>query len=387
MRVLMFSPQFAPAIGGAERQVERLGKALVAKSVVVSVWTPRLEPDSAAEEVVAGLLVRRFPLRDLSIAVCAPPGIGVVNAPWLILQIVAAVWKAVAAADVVHCHIGGLQSVAAAMAARMQGRPVICKAAMADEGSDLGEMGRQGFMNRLLVPIGRRIFTRWVATTQAVADALGRAGVDSRRIVVIPNGVDLVPDKLAWRPRPVRRFLYLGRVSANADRDVAGLLHAFDIAAAQVPDAILAVVGDGDQLDAARCEAAACTHAERIQLPGTGDSRHWLDWADCLVLPSRREGLSNALLEAMASGLPCIANDIPPNREALAEGAAGLLVPVGDRQALATAMIRLGGNTDLAARMGQHARSRVEQCYSLDGVADLYTGLYDELARRVGHDL
>lgn len=378
----MFAPQFAPLIGGSERQAERLGKALAARSVDVVVMTPRLDAQSPSEEVLGCLRIRRFVLRDLSRRLATPRGVGVINGPWLILQIVIAMWKAAARADVVHCHIGSLQSVAVAIAARLRGRPVICKAAMADAQSDLGEMMRQGLVNRLLVPIARRIFTRWVATTQAVADGLIRAGVDSRRIVVIPNGVDPASDSQVWHPRPVRNFLYLGRISTNANRDVAGLIRAFDAVAAQVPDANLSVVGDGDLLDATRQIASDCVHAARVRMPGAGDARQWLNWADCLVLPSRREGLSNALLEAMAVGLPCIASDIPPNREVLAEGSCGLLVSIEDHEAWCAAMLGVCRDAALAARLGQSARSRVEHCYSLTTVTSRYLDLYSELIPR-----
>lgn len=376
----MFSPQFAPAIGGAERQAERLGKALAARSVDVLVMTPRLDPESPADEVLEGLRVHRFVLRDLNKLVGAVPGIGLINGPWLILQIVAKVWRAVAQADIAHCHIGSLQSIAAGIAAQLLGRPVICKAAIADTQSDLGEMKRQGIMNRLLVPIGRRIFTRWVATTRAVADALVRAGVDREKIVVIPNGIEPVGESYIWRPRPVRNFLYLGRLSTNINRDVAGLIRAFDAVAAQIPDSTLAIVGDGDLLAATREAAAACEHADRIQIPGAGDAKMWLKWADCLVLPSRREGLSNSLLEAMANGVACIANDIPPNREVLADGTAGLLVPLEDREALSAAMIRVSHDTELVARVVCNARSRVDRCYSIAAVANQYLSLYRGLA-------
>jgi glycosyltransferase involved in cell wall biosynthesis len=380
MRVLMFLPQFAPVIGGAERQAERLAKAMVARSVDVLVMTPRRDAESAAEESLEGLRVRRFALRDLTRTMGARPGIGVINGPWIILQIVVAMWKAVGRADVVHCHIGSLESIAAAIAARLRGRPVICKAAMADAFSDFGEMARQGFINRLLTPIGRRIFTRWVATTQAVVDALERAGVDGGKIVVIPNGVQLTPDSLAWRPRPVRNFLYLGRVSTNINRDVVGLIRAFDRAAAQVPGAALAVVGDGDLLESTRQEAAACGHADRIQMPGAGDAAHWLAWADCLVLPSRREGLSNALLEAMAAGLPCIANDIPPNREVLADGECGLLVPVDNGMELERAIVTLSSDSNLAQSLARAARARIINQYTLISAVERYIELYRDIS-------
>lgn len=381
MRVLFFCPQFAPLIGGAERQAEHLGKSLVQRGVHVVLMTPRLDAHSPGHEDRDGMTVRRFPLQDLSTGFRARIGVGLINAPWIALQIVTAIWQEVGRADLVHCHIGCLQSISAGVAARLRGRPVICKAAHADQSGDLGEMAAQGVMSRLFAALGRVVFTRWVATTEAVAGALARFGVKASDIEVLPNGVELTPTARQWRPRPVRRFLYLGRISRNADRDVPALLRAFDRLAGSLSDVELALVGDGDLLDQARQIALGCEHAGRIRLPGSGDPQHWLSWADSLVLPSRREGLSNALLEAMSMGLPCIANDIPPNREVLADGAAGRLVPVGDVDALADAMRRLAGDLDLATSMSIAALSRVDSRYSMASVTDRYLTLYAGLCK------
>ena len=380
----MFCPQFAPLIGGAERQAEQLGKALVKRGIEVRVITPRLDKVSPSEEVLDGLELRRFPLHDLARAMPGTHGIGLINAPWIALQVMVRLWSEIGRVDIVHCHIGCLQSVVAAFAARLRGKVAICKAAMADERSDLGEMAKAGWANRLAAYLGRRVFTRWVATTHAVADALRRAGVRTEDIVVIPNGVAQVEKACHWRSRPVRRFLYLGRLSTNIQRDIPGLIRAFDSLAAHVPDAELALVGGGDLLIATRELVAKCSHADRIQVPGTGDAQSWLAWADCFVLPSRREGLSNALLEAMAMGLPCIANDIPPNREVLADGEAGILVPGGNVEALREQMARLTVNPPLLAeRLSAASIARVAKNYTLTSVAACYDALYTAKSREV----
>lgn len=379
MKVLMFCPQFAPLVGGAERQAEKLGKQLIAKGVDVAVWTPLVDQTSSASELLDGLPVRRFHLSDLSKQYPGLHGIGLINAPWIALQIMYKLWRHVGAADVVHCHIGSLQTVAVACVARLRGVPVICKAAMADDRSDLGEAAKAGVIGRVVAWLGRYVFTRWVATTLAVRDALLRAGVSGDTIVVIPNGVDAVTTGWHLKERPVRNFLYLGRLSTNSDRDITGLLLAFDALADAVPDVELAVVGGGNLLNDIRDAAKACRHASRISVPGFGDSREWMNWADCFVLPSRREGLSNALLEAMAAGLPCIANDIPPNREVLMGGAVGVLVPVSDVTALCTAMSSMVKSEYHAGLMAVAGYTHVTENYSLVSVAGMYMRLYQKL--------
>lgn len=382
MRVLMFCPQFAPIIGGAERQAARISAELCRQGVEVRILTPRLDGASPAHELLDGIVpVLRFTFFDLSKQLPWLRGIGLVNAPWVAIQVIWQVWREARRADIVHCHIGSLQTVAAAYAARLRGIPVICKAAMADGFSDLGEAAKGGWPGLVVARLGRTAFTCWVATTQAVRDALLRAGVSEYRIVVIPNGIAL-PEHQVPRREPSRRFLYLGRLCTNIQRDVPGLVRAFDVLADEFADVELAIIGGGDLLDETRTIAAACRHSDRIQVPGQGNAEEWLGWADAFVLPSRREGMSNALLEAMAAGLPCIASDIPPNREVLENGNAGLLVPQEDTALWVKAMRQVASDSELCRRLSLAGKQRVRKEYSMGEVARQYRNLFDSIHGR-----
>jgi glycosyltransferase involved in cell wall biosynthesis len=184
------------------------------------------------------------------------------------------------------------------------------------------------------------------------------------------------------RTRAVRLFLYMGRLSTNAQRDIPTLVRAFDRLASNCPEVELAIVGGGELFEETRRLAQSCAVRDRIHLPGFDQAEKWLGWADCFVLPSRREGLSNALLEAMAAGLPCIANDIPPNREALDDGNAGVLVPVEDCDALVEAMRALVEDEAKARSFALRAFERAQRCYSITAVANSYALLYASLVVR-----
>jgi glycosyltransferase involved in cell wall biosynthesis len=177
----------------------------------------------------------------------------------------------------------------------------------------------------------------------------------------------------------VRKFLYLGRLSTNIKRDVPTLIKAFDRLAAGRADLELALVGGGDLFEQTRRLVDVCAARARIHLCGFDVPERWLAWADCFVLPSRREGLSNALLEAMVTGLACIANDIPPNREVLDGGAAGVLVPVGDENRLYEAMRQMVVDPGYAEEMGKVALRRARCEYNIAAVAEKYIGLYRTL--------
>lgn len=380
--VLMFCPQFRPVIGGAERQAERLAMALVAAGCRVRILTPRIDPHSPDFEETAGVQIERFPLIDLSRR-WHLHGIALINIPFMLWQVIRAVRPRLKDADVLHAHLASLQTLGAILAARLSGVPALCKAAMADQRSDLGELEKQGAGGNLIAWLFRHALMCWVATTQSVAQALMNARVKAKQIHQIPNGINLSAIEHP-RTTAVRRFLYLGRLSTNIQRDVPTLLKAFEHLLHALPEAELAVVGGGDLLDETRALAAEGIAGDRIHIPGFDFSEKWLEWADCFVLPSRREGLSNALLEAMAAGLPCIANDIPPNREVLADGAAGVLVPEGEVDKLVEAMLRMAMDAGHADTLRNAARERVARYYAIEAVAARYLDLYHRLLNNKG---
>lgn len=381
----MFCPQFRPLVGGAERQAEKLARALAQKGVRVTVVTPRLTPDSPLSEDVQGVAIRRFPLFDLVRRFPGARGLGPLNLLQTRIQVMRAMNRHLQGVDVVHAHIASPVTAFAIMAARRRGVPVLCKVATAGARSDLDEVAGIGFGGLSLARSMVRDLDCWVATTRAVSESLARWRVPGERVALIPNGVELpVLEKPSGDSTAARRFLYLGRLSTNTWRDVPALVRAFDRLASVSPDVELALVGDGDLYQETAGLVAQCHHRDRISMPGLQAPEPWLRWADSFVLPSRREGLSNALLEAMSHGLSCIANDIPPNREALSEGEAGVLTPVEDEQALFEAMARMAGDGPHAEAMRAAALSHARTHFSIESVADRYIALYERLT--LGND-
>jgi glycosyltransferase involved in cell wall biosynthesis len=102
------------------------------------------------------------------------------------------------------------------------------------------------------------------------------------------------------------------------------------------------------------------------------------------VLPSRAEGISNTILEAMASGLPVIATDVGGNAELVVHGVTGFLVPAGEPAAIAARLREYQGDPALAARHGSAGRQRAVEHFSLDGMVAAYRNLYRDGMRRAG---
>jgi glycosyltransferase involved in cell wall biosynthesis len=152
-------------------------------------------------------------------------------------------------------------------------------------------------------------------------------------------------------------------------------------------DATLVVVGDGSQRHVLHAASARSAGSGQIRfVTATTDVQPYYDAADVFVLPSRSEGMSNALLEAMASGLPVIATDVGGNRAVLTRPEIGRLVAL-DPSALADAMGDLIEQRDAAEAMGHAARQHVIEHYSVRAMIDAYERLYSRLLKRASESV
>ena len=106
---------------------------------------------------------------------------------------------------------------------------------------------------------------------------------------------------------------------------------------------------------------------------------------DIFALPSRAEGISNTILEAMASGLPVVATDVGGNGELVETGRTGLLVPAEEPATMAEALMCYASNAALQNSHGLAGRLRAEQNFSLDGMVARYTELYERLLQQRSH--
>ncbi len=220
-------------------------------------------------------------------------------------------------------------------------------------------------------------------------------GVGAGRVRRICNGVDTerftpaagrasIPGSPFNDPDLVV-FGTVGRLQAVKDH--ANLIRAFALLLERRPEAArrarLMIVGGGAldaalqaQIAAARLEAYVWLAGERSDVPAMTRG------IDIFVLPSLAEGISNTLLEAMATGLPVIATDVGGNAELVVDAHTGTLVPSADPGRLADAMQALLDDPARAAAFGRAGRERVQSQFSLDAMVRAYLSLYDERLRR-----
>lgn len=225
---------------------------------------------------------------------------------------------------------------------------------------------------------------RVVANSQAAAGQLRSEGVPAAKIVVVPNGIDpdiFPPRSYSARPRRIALVACL-----RPEKRIDVLIAAAPRILARYPDAEFLIVGDGSSRDALVALARSTGAGARIRFLGHRDDvPSVLAEADAFVLPSQSEAFPNSIIEAMASGLPVVATAVGGIPELVADGTTGRLVPPGDADALADAIVHVLENPGRAAEYGRAGRRRVEQSYSYTRMVEQFEALYlGEFAARRG---
>lgn len=198
-------------------------------------------------------------------------------------------------------------------------------------------------------------------------------------------GVDI--DRIRPSPEPEGPLTVLMVARMLADKGVREFVEAARMLRRRDPSMRFLLAGSPDHLNPSSIDEAELRrwHAEEIvEWHGfRGDVAAMLASSHIVALPSYREGLPKALLEAMAAGRPIVTTDVPGCRDAVRDGENGLLVAARDAQALADAIARLAGDKDMRRRMGAAGRSRAEAEFSADSVNRQTLVLYDLLTGRV----
>jgi L-malate glycosyltransferase len=236
-------------------------------------------------------------------------------------------------------------------------------------------------LHRRLGRLLNRIGTGTVVNCGAARDALLAAeGARPKTVTILENGVDH-ERFLAVPPLSART----GTIGAAANlRPVKGLDLLLDAAARltdDYPDLVCQIAGEGEMRGALEASARQRGLADRFRLLGSvADVPAFLAGLDIAVLPSRSEGMSNALLEYMAAGRAIVATSVGAAAELIDDGVHGLLVPPNDAGKLAEAIDRLLKNPGLAHRIGKAARRRVRERYSREAMVERFTDFYERLS-------
>ncbi len=283
---------------------------------------------------------------------------------------------------IVHSrNLATLEGQVAAAAARVPVR------VHGEHGWDVDDLHARSARNRRLRRVLKPFVHRYVAVSRHLADYLvDSVGVPRRKISQIYNGVDTTRFRPGAVARPSlkdanTRFLVgtVGRLAAVKDQ--AALIRAFAAVLRMRPEwsgrVRLAVIGDG----ALRGELGELIREEGIEadstMTGSRDNvSELMREMDLFVLPSLAEGVSNTILEAMATALPVIATRVGGNPELVDDGQTGRLVAAADSDQLADAIAAYVDNPERARAHGEEGRRRVERQFSLRAMVDGYLDAY-----------
>ncbi len=288
--------------------------------------------------------------------------------------------------DIVHTrNLGALEVAVPAWAAGVPAR------IHGEHGRDFDDLDGSNKKNQWLRRIYRPFVTYYIALSRDLDDYLTRAvGIPSEKVVQIYNGVDAERFHPAVSRPAIPGCSFgasgqwligaVGRMQTVKNQtDLArAFVRALEIAPELKDSLRLVMVGDGPLrseaqaiLEQAGCKGQAWLPGERNDVPEI------MRGLDCFVLPSLAEGISNTILEAMASGLPVIATDVGGNGELIEAGTTGVLAPVGDVETLAGRIVELARDRERARAMGASGRQAVERRFSMAAMVRQYQELYD----------
>ncbi|MBE9639283.1 glycosyltransferase family 4 protein [Salipiger mangrovisoli] len=379
LRICMIISSYHPIVGGAEKQVAQLAGLMIGQGHEVYILTRRY-PGLPAEETLDGVKIRRITMRKPA------QGMGfIVGAARMVRAL---------NPDVIHCHSLFSPALAGALGKRWTGAPLLAKPMCGGEASKIANkpLGRQR-----LAYLARSV-DRFPMVSREIESELAGLGVPAAKLRFIPNGVDgarFCPPRSQVEKDKLRLslglpsgplFLFAGRLAVQKRLPL--LLEAWSDVRARIPQATLAIAGANRASDAGY--QATFGKSDEIpeallQQPGVrmlghvADMPNLLRAVDVFVLPSAREGLSNALLEACASGLACITARTGGAVDFMVDGENGLLFDVDDRRALAIALETLAGDAEMRARLGAAALRTVAESYEIRQTATSLLGQYLEL--------
>jgi glycosyltransferase involved in cell wall biosynthesis len=362
--VVHVSTFFPPVLGGLERVVEESAGAAVHGGIPAEVLT-----SSVGAAAGPGLQWRDDGVRVMRLRAVSVGGLPII--PSLFLRVLAQRGR-----PILHAHYAQAGMVEVVMAAaRLRRFPVVVHHHL-----DVRATGRFGLIfewyRRHILPLTLRRADAVIVFSTAQASEMAGRGVRASRIRVIPNGVDVGPERPdpAGAGRP-RRIVFVGRLVSQKNvatllLALVGISHRFDTT----------IVGDGPLRN--ELEDAASAHGlAHVRFTGQlspSEARAELRAADIFVLPSSSEGMPLALLEAMAEGAIAVGSDVSGIKDLIHDGENGLLFAAGDPAALRKVLVAIGAGTIDTRRLraaGYQTALRFSRQAATDRLFEMYRQL------------
>lgn len=363
----MLISSFHPLVGGAERQAQRLSKKLIEKGNDVTVLT-RWHEGLLAKEKIEGINVVRFKVSKNSKL-----------APLIyLIKVLKYVRENKANIDIVHAHALSAPGISAAFISKFFKIPSIAKIAGGGgkDGCEIVRMRKSGKIGEMKVDFLKKHLDLFIAISKSIEKDLLDSEIEQNKIVFLPNGIDFnnfYSNNAS--PNEIFKFVYIGRLEKIKGIDV--LLSAWEALSDDFKQRNqLVIAGEGK---------------ERILLKGIqkdnikyigkqNDILSLLNSSDVFLLPSRYEGISNALLEAMATERIIIASNVGGNIDLINNNNNGLLFESENVNDLIDKITYVSENRERLTKMKKEARNTLKDNYDLQKNVNRYIEIYSRLA-------
>lgn len=387
MRILMVISQFFPIIGGAEKQARLLAKTLIEKGIKVRILTGWWKFEMLRKEIIDGIEVQR------NFSCWGMFGIkGVRTLGGLTYMFTLGLYLLIHRReyDIIHVH----QVLYPAFVSALVGKGVLKKPVLAKNGctgltSDIRCIRQFPFGNLQLKYLVKHL-DRLIAVNEEGISEFKAVGLSDKRIQHIPNGVLI---SMAEKKKSDNAIYVISTVRLDRQKGIDVLLKAWAKVVAQEKTPRLLILGQGPLELELKKLAKSLEIIDSVRIIGlVNDPEEYLRKSDIFVLPSRAEGMSNALLEAMCMGLSCVATNISGNKELISENAKqtilrgefaiaqkGILINPDDVEGLYKAILFLVGDKRKREDIGRKGQEFIRKNYSIDSIADKYVTLYQSI--------
>lgn len=372
-RVLVVSFAYYPMVGGLPQQARLLNRALQDHGVAVTLVTVWIDGCPKVD------LLDNVPVYRLW-TFLGEPSAGYRSRiyPWL-LPLTAFLISHQNDYDVIHVHQASYPAAVCVVMGKILGKPTVIRITGSGDSGNIATLKRLWWLG-LPVRLIIRHTNRFVSLSDDITKELLEEGISQEKIIYIQNGVDVdfFSPALPQTDLRGRIVLGVGRFSEEKGFDI--LVTAWAKVVRKEPDARLILVGEGQDLPILKALVKRLGIDASISFEGNHDNVYnYLNQADIYVLPSRNEGMSNSLLEAMSMGRACIVSDIPANWSVVTPDVDGLMFRRDNSDDLADRIVQLLQDPDLGRKMGEAARKKIVDKFSIAAVAKKYVQLYLEL--------
>jgi glycosyltransferase involved in cell wall biosynthesis len=392
MKVLMVISQFHPIIGGAEKQAQILARKLIERGVTVDIVTGWWKSGTARKEKIDGIQVfRNFACWGMF----GIKGIRTIGAFIYMMSLCIFLLLHKEEYDLIHVHQALYPAfISVFVGKQILRKPVLVKTASSGLTSDF-KLIKRFPLGRLQLSYLLKKMDCLVTVSKAGGDEFRGAGFPDSKIIHVPNGVKFPKDAKNNYHRIVQ-VITTTRLSYEKGIDI--LLRAWASILNDRKGLKLTIIGGGHMNSELRRLSEHLGVEESVVFTGpVFDIRGYLEKADLFVLPSRTEGVSNALLEAMSHGIPCVATKVGGTSDVLGhegdhkiprgyyfQSENGILVNPDDVEGLSRALVYLIGNEKTREELGRRGRAHIQRGYDIRLIADRYITLYERLIQEKG---